>query len=66
MAAGLGLEPEAVAEGGEMTRIQWLRCWDKLRDEIGKKNSWGKKELLDLMNRIEMDEVRQAETGDKR
>lgn len=42
-------------------RINWLELWDKLNEELQKKNSWGKNELLDLMNKIEKDAIRKLE-----
>lgn len=45
-----------------MGRMNWVSLWDKLMEELGKKNSWGKNEVLDLMKRLEMQEVRRIES----
>jgi hypothetical protein len=44
-----------------MTRLQWLACWDRLREYLERKNSWGKNEILALMDIIEREETRKAE-----
>lgn len=45
-----------------MTRIQWLECWDELRERIQTGNtSWGRNQILDLMIDIERRKVREAE-----
>jgi hypothetical protein len=45
-----------------MTRIQWLECWDELRERIQTGNtSWGRNQILDLMIDIERRKVRQSE-----
>jgi len=43
------------------TRLQWLTLWDRLREEIQLKTSWGRNELLDKMNQLERDMVRRTE-----
>lgn len=44
-----------------MSRLEWLTLWDKLRDELQKKNSWGKNEILAVMDDMERKAVREAE-----
>lgn len=42
-------------------KINWLELWDKLSDEIKKKNSWGKNEVVELMDSLEKKAVRSLE-----
>ena len=42
-------------------RVNWLTCWDNFREKVKTKNSWGKNELLELMEYLERQEVRKAE-----
>jgi len=44
-----------------MERLQWMSLWDRLRDEFAKKNSWGKNEIIALMDRMEREELRRVE-----
>jgi hypothetical protein len=41
--------------------INWLSIWDKLYEELEKKNSWGKNEIKELMDKLEKDSVRKSE-----
>lgn len=43
-------------------KIDWLKLWDDLNAEIKKKNSWGKNELLSLMDELEKKEIRRIES----
>lgn len=47
-----------------MPRVNWLGCWDTLATEIEKKNSWGKNEVKDLMQRIEKAAIRALEEAE--
>jgi hypothetical protein len=48
-----------------MKRLDWLTLWDRLRDEIRKGNtSLGKNQLLELMDKLERQMVRESETAD--
>lgn len=47
-----------------MPRVNWLICWDMLASEIEKKNSWGKNELKELMQKIERGAVRALEEAE--
>ena len=45
-----------------MNRIQWLECWDELRHRVIAGNtSWGRNQILELMDDIERRKVREAE-----
>lgn len=46
-----------------MTRLQWLACWDKLRELVstGSQTSFGKNQLLSIMDTIERDMIRVIE-----
>ena len=46
-----------------MSRLQWLELWDHLRVRIEKKNSWGKNEVLSLMDSMERDAIRKLEVS---
>lgn len=49
----------------QLTRIQWLECWDELRERIQTGNtSWGRNQILDLMTDIERRKVRESEVED--
>jgi len=41
----------------KMKRLDWLTLYDQLREEIKKKTSWDKNELLTLMDNLERDMV---------
>lgn len=42
-------------------RLNWMSLYDQLRVEIEKKNSWGKNEMIKLMDDLERKMVRQLE-----
>ena len=41
--------------------MNWLGLWDDLREKVLAKNSWGKNELLELMEKLERAEIRRLE-----
>lgn len=48
-----------------MSKINWLILWDRLSEEVEKKNSWGKNEIKELMNTLEKKAIRElAEAPD--
>lgn len=45
-----------------MTRLDWLACWDELRERVSKGNTtWGRNQIIDEMNKIEMRRIRELE-----
>lgn len=44
-----------------MKQLNWMSLWDELQDKIQAKNSWGKNEIITLMNDLEKKMVRQLE-----
>lgn len=45
-----------------MTRLQWLSCWDRLRETLNTRTSWGRNQIIEEMDRIEREMVRESET----
>lgn len=39
---------------------EFHEMWDRLQVELQRKPSWGKNQILDLMNQIEKEEMRKA------
>lgn len=45
-----------------MERVQWMSLWDRLRKELETgSTSYGRNQLLALMDRLEREEVRRVE-----
>lgn len=38
--------------------INWQELWDTLRSSLSERTTWGRNQILDLMNRIEQDAIR--------
>ena len=45
-------------------KMNWMAMWDELTKQISTKNSWGKNEILLLMDQIEKEEIRRIEKDD--
>lgn len=48
-----------------MKRLQWLALWDQLREELSKKTSWGRNEIITKMEELERKMIRQLEREDQ-
>jgi len=45
-----------------MERLQWMTLWDRFREEVEKgQTSYGKNQIIALMERLEREEVRRVE-----
>lgn len=38
--------------------INWQELWDNLRSGLSERTTWGRNQILDLMNKIEQDAIR--------
>lgn len=46
-----------------MTRLQWLTCWDRLRQTLNTRTTWGRNQIIEEMDKIERAMVREGEAG---
>lgn len=57
----LGTEKDT-GEAFAMTRLDWLACWDELREKVSKGNTlWGRNQIIEEMDKIERRKVRELE-----
>lgn len=46
-------------------RLDWMDLWDKLRNDLKTGNTtWGRNQILDLMDRLEREMIRKFERGE--
>lgn len=38
--------------------VNWQELWDSLRSGLSQRTTWGRNQILDLMNKIEQDAIR--------
>lgn len=44
-----------------MNRLDWLSCWDELRDKLSERGTWGRTQIIDEMDKIERKKIRELE-----
>jgi len=44
-----------------VTRLQWLSCWDRLRETLNTRTTWGRNQILEEMDKIERAMIRESE-----
>lgn len=44
-----------------MKRLDWLSCWDELRDKLSERTTWGRTQIIDEMDKIERKKIRELE-----
>lgn len=48
--------------GDSVKRLDWMDLWDKLRNDLKTGNTtWGRNQILDLMDRLEREMIREFE-----
>lgn len=46
-------------------RLDWMNLWDRLRNDIKTGNTtWGRNQILELMDRLEREMIRKFERGE--